>query len=74
MNRVIPQAQVKPPCHYCEDRHIGCHGECERYSEYLAKHTAEKEYIQQQRAKEHPGQPDYNKRRYREMRKGNRQR
>ena len=19
------------PCHGCEDRHIGCHGECEKY-------------------------------------------
>lgn len=71
-HKVIPQAQAVPPCLGCLLRHVGCHSECEKYAIYLAKHEAEKEYIHQQKMKEHPGQPEYTKRRYREMRKGNR--
>ena len=26
---------LKPPCERrCEDRHVGCHGTCEKYHEY----------------------------------------
>ena len=28
---------MKVPCHNCEDRHVGCHAECERYKEYAAE-------------------------------------
>ena len=25
---------MNTPCNNCPDRHIGCHGECERYRKY----------------------------------------
>lgn len=25
---------MKAPCHKCEERHIGCHSECERYQRW----------------------------------------
>jgi len=25
---------MNAPCHGCPDRHVGCHGTCERYKEY----------------------------------------
>ena len=28
---------LKAPCHKCEDRHVGCHGSCERYKAYDAQ-------------------------------------
>lgn len=35
----------QPPCRYCKDRVVGCHGVCEKYQEY----NAEREKIRQQR-------------------------
>lgn len=32
---------VKPPCHGCTDRRVGCHGECQRYKEYKEKMSDE---------------------------------
>ena len=34
---------VDSPCRKCGDRHIGCHGGCERYSDYRTALDAEKE-------------------------------
>lgn len=28
------------PCHYCEDRHCGCHANCRAYTEWLAEYKA----------------------------------
>ena len=27
----------QPPCQYCEDRQIGCHGTCDRYKSFRAR-------------------------------------
>ena len=42
---------VKPlaPCMYCSDRHIGCHGMCDRYKAYTEAHEELKESIRQQK-------------------------
>lgn len=39
----------QPPCYGCEDRQVGCHGKCERYSAWNAAHTAEREEIQKKK-------------------------
>lgn len=28
---------MTPPCNNCSDRHIGCHGSCERYLTYKSE-------------------------------------
>lgn len=33
---------MKPPCKGCEDRAVGCHGNCERYKQYKAELAAAK--------------------------------
>lgn len=33
---------MKCPCYKCEDRHEGCHGECERYIEWSGQKQKEK--------------------------------
>ena len=30
------------PCRNCEDRHIGCHGTCEKYIDWKEKHIESK--------------------------------
>ena len=30
------------PCRNCEDRHVGCHGTCERYIDWKEKHIESK--------------------------------
>lgn len=30
---------ISGPCMNCEDRHSGCHGECERYLKYKEERT-----------------------------------
>ena len=30
---------ISGPCMNCEERHSGCHGECERYSKYKEERT-----------------------------------
>lgn len=32
---------VTAPCRGCPDRHLGCHGICEKYQDYLKKHAEE---------------------------------
>lgn len=36
---------MKPPCKDCKDRHVGCHGDCERYKQYKAELEAAKAEI-----------------------------
>lgn len=31
-----------PPCKGCEERHMACHSECSKYTEWLAIHEQEK--------------------------------
>lgn len=31
------------PCHGCEERYVGCHGKCERFSEWDRKHRENRE-------------------------------
>lgn len=33
------------PCHHCEERHAGCHAECEKYKAMLAERQALKDAI-----------------------------
>ena len=42
---------VKPlaPCMNCSDRHIGCHGICDRYKAYTEAHEELKESIRKQK-------------------------
>ena len=28
---------MKPPCHNCSDRHVGCHARCERYKTFTTE-------------------------------------
>ena len=39
----------RTPCYNCEDRTDHCHGECERYREWSAKHAEELERIRKER-------------------------
>ena len=39
---------MRVPCYKCEDRRVGCHGECEKYIEF----RKEREVIYQKRAEE----------------------
>lgn len=32
---------VTAPCKGCQDRHLGCHGTCEKYQEYKKIHEEE---------------------------------
>lgn len=25
------------PCYHCNERHVGCHGKCERYASFVSK-------------------------------------
>lgn len=36
---------MKPPCKDCKDRHVGCHGACERYKQYKTELEAAKAEI-----------------------------
>lgn len=31
------------PCRYCENRHVGCHSECNKYQEWAKLNTLERE-------------------------------
>ena len=33
------------PCYKCPERHIGCHGECERYKAYSDAEAEKKTFI-----------------------------
>lgn len=35
----------KIPCYKCQDRHGGCHAECERYAEYAKQQKAWRDTI-----------------------------
>ena len=37
------------PCKDCTERDLGCHGTCERYSEWKVKHQEVKDTIYQQK-------------------------
>lgn len=47
--------RVVVPCRDCKDRHVGCHGECERYREFKAR-LAE---INEQKAQESKSNAEY---------------
>ena len=38
------------PCYKCEERHVGCHGQCEKYQEYAGIGAENRE--ERSRAKE----------------------
>jgi len=37
--------EMEIPCYNCNERHIGCHGECDRYASYSAMRKQENERI-----------------------------
>jgi len=34
---------IPSPCKDCPERHIACHGSCEKYADYKKRHYAEKD-------------------------------
>lgn len=37
------------PCHHCENRHVGCHAECEVYKGWRAERDALNERIHEEK-------------------------
>ena len=44
-----PRQQRKHPCYQCEDRHIGCHSECDAYKQWCEKNEKMKKDIFEQK-------------------------
>lgn len=40
------------PCQGCEDRHVGCHAECERHQEWVAEKDRQKAIVTAARDRE----------------------
>lgn len=40
------------PCQGCEDRHVGCHAECERHQEWVAEKDRQKAIVNAARDRE----------------------
>lgn len=38
-------------CYKCQERHVGCHGTCERYNDELEEHIKRKDQIRQEKKK-----------------------
>lgn len=43
---------IKVPCHNCEQRHIGCHSECEAYANYCKENAEKQALIYSKKAEE----------------------
>ena len=39
------------PCKDCEERHVGCHSECEKYIEFKRKLRREKDILEREKHK-----------------------
>lgn len=40
--------EMEIPCYNCSERHVGCHGECDRYASFFkARREANKEIFEQ---------------------------
>lgn len=39
-------------CYQCEDRHVGCHVDCEAYNEFVKKREERRKIIHDARAKQ----------------------
>ena len=35
--------ELEVPCFQCKDRHMGCHGKCEKYAAFVKKNRKQKE-------------------------------
>lgn len=44
-----PQA----PCLFCDEKHVGCHIECEKYNSYKEQHHKWSEAVKAEKTKEH---------------------
>jgi hypothetical protein len=44
--------KIEAPCHYCENRHLGCHSECEAYVNYCRENENQNALIRTKKAKE----------------------
>lgn len=53
MNFIINRIHIASPCKDCEERHIGCHSECERYADYRKRIDAQRATIQENLGKEY---------------------
>lgn len=40
---------LRAPCKDCPDRHLGCHGTCEKYQEYKKRHDEEVAALQSEK-------------------------
>ena len=56
--------EIKPPCKGCSDRRVGCHGDCQKYSEYKAELDGEKTVAKNACVNDHKTS-DYEYRRHR---------
>jgi hypothetical protein len=48
MSEHLMDVHFEAPCLNCQDRHIGCHGKCEKYLKYAAKERKAK-YLKYQK-------------------------
>jgi len=37
----VTYREMEIPCYNCNERHVGCHGECDRYASYSAMRREE---------------------------------
>lgn len=44
---------INSPCKNCENRHLGCHGECNKYITFKRKYAIEKSIIRKKKYEEH---------------------
>lgn len=44
----MERSKLSAPCKDCEDRHEGCHAECERYKVYKNEREAAKKWLKEQ--------------------------
>lgn len=48
----VQRTRDNVPCHRCEERHPGCHAECEKYKAYKERHNEQKEQIDREKRAE----------------------
>lgn len=36
---------LQAPCKDCNDRHVGCHAECQKYKDYKTEHAKQQTFI-----------------------------
>lgn len=44
--------EPEAPCLFCDERHVGCHTECDKYKAYTKERKAYREHITKQKVEE----------------------